>query len=73
MGNGTHFGRVAILLCLPPDNVHRARQRLPTIERCHREHNKHTENPQKGVRLQKYAPCVPPSSTQFRIQTALNK
>ena len=63
MENVTHFVRVAILLCLPSDNVHRERQRLTTNKRCHKKQNEPTENTQKGERLQKDAPCLPPSST----------
>ena len=51
IGNVTHFGWVAILLCSRSENVHRERQRLTTNERCHREQDKPTENLQKWESL----------------------
>ena len=63
MGIATPFCRVALLLCLMCDDVHRELQRLITTKPCHRKQNKPTGNPEKGESLQKYAPSLPPSFT----------
>ena len=46
----THFRLLALLLCLPFDDVHRELQRLTRNKRCHRE-KKATGDPKKGKRL----------------------
>ena len=47
MVNVTHSDRVALLLCLPSDDVHRELHRSTTNERCHREQKKTVENADK--------------------------
>ena len=63
MGNVTHSDRVALLLCLPSDDVHRELHRSTTInnERCHREQKKTAENADKvGVYISTHQVSFPP-------------
>ena len=56
MGNVTHFGRVALFVFLPSNDVHRELQRLTAFKRCNSDQNKPTENPQNEENMQKYVP-----------------